>query len=404
MLRKSRLFSLVSTAALAAAIALSVPVSASAAVASSVKAPASDGIKVTINGSEYKPKLAPFIDNGTVYLPVRDTGELLGTIVTWNASVKAAVMTYPELTVRLNYGSTVATVNGKAKELSAPLKSVKDRIYIPLRFFSEAIGADVRWNPSTKTVGITKPDDYISGGHIWLNRKTGDLYIARPHGQSVVNVGKLESDIKGHVSFGGQGIDSHNRVVTVLDNYGEPRIHYDAYSVFIHDYKIVSQKKASYFQRYEQNLSYYQYYDPNGWIQNLVLTDGRMMTVFNEEGQAVKEYDLPALAGKDENYSVLGAGEKFLVVRPNRTGFLTLINLEDNSTVELYEELLSGKDLEYARNNDVPYQGDELKFIGAEWTEDELYFMYNSPLDSKDQYIRIMYNRNTGQVTESSMN
>ncbi|MCQ6562869.1 copper amine oxidase N-terminal domain-containing protein [Paenibacillus mendelii] len=393
---KSHVRSLVFGAAIATVIALSVPLSTSAALTSGTNALSASGIKVTLNGSEFQQKTSPFIENDTVYLPVRDIGELLGTIVFWNSSAKMVTMTYPELIVKLNNGSTIETVNGKEMKLSAPMRIVNERIYIPLRFFSEAIGADVKWNGSAQTVSITKSDPYITGGTIWLNRKTGDLYIAHPYEQPPVNVGKIDADIQGEISFGGGGIDSKNRIVTIVDNYGEPRTHYDTYSVLVHNNKIVSQKKASYYQRYEQNLSYYQYYDPNGWIQNTVLTDGRTLTIFNEEGKAVREYDLPTLVGKDEVYSVLGAGENFLIVRPNKTGFLTLINLEDNSTVELYDKLLSGKDLEYARNNVVPYHGDELKFVGAEWTEDELIFMYRSPFDSKDrEYTRLTYKRHS---------
>lgn len=193
-------------------------------------------------------------------------------------------------------------------------------------------------------------------------------------------------------------VSSGNSVVTIVDNYGEPHINYDVFAVLVRDNKIVDQKKASYYQRYEKNQVYYEYIDlkENKWVMNALLADGRMLTIFDDEGNEFKKYDLPTLVGKDEEYSVLGVGEDYLVVRPNRTGFLTLINLKDNSTVVLVDKLLSGRDLEYARSNDIPYRGDELRFVGD--NPGELIFYYASPFDGKDnKNTRLTYKRNTGE-------
>lgn len=390
MLRKSRLLTLISTSALA--IALINPLSpAHAATSASV----SEGIKVALNGNEFKPKSAPFFENGAVYLPVRDMGELLGTLVSWNSSSKTVTMNYPELTVKVSYGSTSATVNGKTIALSAPLRMVEGRIYVPLRFLSESTGADVKWEASRKTVNITRSDNFVKEyptGMIWLNRQTGDIYKARDDQSPAVRIGKLDAALKGSISFYGS-LSGGNSVLTIVDNYGEPGVHYDAYSLLVLNNKIVNQRKASYFQRYEQNASYYQIYNPDGWLQYLTLTDGKTVTVFDEQGKEVKEYDLPALAGKDDVYTVHAIGEDYLVVRPNGTGLLTLIDFKDNSIVTLADKLLTGKDLEYARTNDVPYRGDELRF-GADMGHGTLDFFYNSPIDgSNGNYVRLSYDR-----------
>jgi hypothetical protein len=170
-------------------------------------------------------------------------------------------------------------------------------------------------------------------------------------------------------------------------------VHYDEYSVLIRNGKVVDQKKAHYFLRYEPNGYHYQVYDPNGWLQYYMLTDGRKMTVYNDQGEVAAMHDLPALVGKDESYSVLGAGKTFLVVRPNTTGMLTLIDLVDRSVVELAGELLSGEDWEYARTNDVPFRGDLLTFGGTNTDESELYFDYKSPFDPKGASVRFTYVR-----------
>ncbi len=403
MLFKSRVHLFVSVVALSATLVGSMPFSSSVEAKSASSAKAASGIKVTMNGGEFQSESAPYVKNGTVYLPLRDMGELLGTVVFWSSSSKTVTMTYPDLTVKLNYGSEKATVNGIAKTLTAPLGMVNGSIYVPLRFLSEATGADVKWNAKTQTVSISQSNDIVKGigvnSTIWLKRGTGDLYIAHPYEQAPVRVGKVEADFKEFLSFNVFSTSNGNMLVTIMDNYGEPHIHYDAYGVLVRDNAIVSQKKAGYFQRYEENAIYYQYLDKakNAWVERTLLTDGKTLTVFDSEGKEIQNYDLPSLAGKDETYAVLGANEDYLVVRPNTTGFLTVINLKNNSKVEVYEKLLTGDDLDYARNNDVPYHGDVLEYLGEDTSAGILLFGYDSPFDSKPVKV-FTYNRNTGET------
>ncbi|KGR77183.1 copper amine oxidase N-terminal domain-containing protein [Ureibacillus sinduriensis] len=396
MLLKSRLTHLISVVAFALGITLAGPISSTEAAMPAKTNP----ITINMNGNTFQPESAPFIKNGTVYLPLRDIGELLGTVVFWNSSNKTVTMTYPKLTVQLTYGSMNAKVNGKTVNLTAPLQNVNSRIFIPLRFLSESTGASVDWNNTSKTVSITqKSDNFVKATDVnitsWLNRNTGEFYFAYPFEQVPVLAGKMNNDFKGSLSFEFNTIDSKNFIITILDNFGEPRVGYDAYNFLINGSKIIDQKKASYFKRYEGNVTYYHFLDPKTNLYNThsLLTDGKMVSIYNKNGEKVKEYNLPELTGKDESFAVLGASNEYLIVRPNITGFLTLIDFKNNSVVELHEKLLSGKDLEYAKTNEVPYRGDELRFSGASNNETELYFYYDSPIDGKDEPKKLTYDR-----------
>lgn len=386
----------VAAAVMAATIALSLPLSADAKTASSE-------IKVNLNGSVYETESAPYIKDGTVFLPVRDMGELLGTVVFWISSSKTVTMTYPGLTVKLDYNAKTATVNGKAVKLSASPQMIKGRIYVPMRFLSEATGAKVDWKASTRTVSLTHSQKYAQGigvnTSVWVNRETGDLYVARPFEQVPVHAGKIQADFKEYLSLSAVETSKGSMVVTLLDNYGEPHVHYDIYGVLIRDNKIVSQKKANYFQRYEENAIYYQSYneDKNTYEEFTMLTDGRILTVFDSNGKVVMEHNLQELTGKDENHSVLGAGQGYLVVRPNQTGFATLIDLEKKTAVPLYDKFLNGEDLEYAKLNDVPYHGDLLTYLGEDTSTGLLQFGYDSPFDSGPVKV-YTYNRLTGET------
>lgn len=56
--------------------------------------------------------------------------------------------------ITLVIGKNQATVNGKNKSLDVPPQLIKDRTMVPLRFVTEALGAQVEWNGDTETVTI----------------------------------------------------------------------------------------------------------------------------------------------------------------------------------------------------------------------------------------------------------
>ena len=58
--------------------------------------------------------------------------------------------------ISLVIGENFATVNGEKIELDSPSFVENDRTFLPLRFVSENLGANVLWNGKTQTVIITK--------------------------------------------------------------------------------------------------------------------------------------------------------------------------------------------------------------------------------------------------------
>ncbi|TYP74750.1 copper amine oxidase N-terminal domain-containing protein [Paenibacillus methanolicus] len=383
----------IAVAALAAALAMPVLAwearDANAATAASSEA---TGIRITMNGSLFQPETPALAINGTIYLPVRDTGELLDTVVDWHGSVKLVSMTYPKLTVRLALGSDEAIVNGKPRKLTTPLRSIDGRIYVPMRFFSEAMDADVSWQPAERTVAIKKKDEYAIGGGTWINRETGQLYISRPSNQAPVEYGRLETTgFKGELALYGYG---HDGLYLFADTYGEPKERkHDVYGVFILNKKIVAQRKATYSGRLEERFgTSYQYLDENAkkWVQVYLLSDGRKVAFFSADGIVIREHDLTALTGKEDNYAVLGAGEDFIVVRPESTGYVTLINLKDRATAEMYDKLLKDADLERVLGQGGTISRDDIQFIGED--RGTLYFGYRRP-NGKGGYdfVRLSY-------------
>ncbi|MET3546987.1 hypothetical protein ABID47_003603 [Paenibacillus favisporus] len=382
--------------AAAAAFAIALPVSADNTAAT--KAAANTGINLTMNGKAANPKTPPFLDKGTVYLPVRDMGEVLGTLVSWNDQAKTVTMRYPKLTVKLPFGSKSANVNGQPVALSSPLRMVDGRVYAPLRFFSEAMGTEVKWEKATQTVHMTKSDDYLklySWLTIWWDRTTHELYTAKDEQSDVLNIGKLDVEVQGTISVEGGLKQGGNTVLTFVDKYNNPKPHYDVYSLLIRNNRIVDQKHAAYDLRYEPNKTYFQEYDPNGWIEYTVLTDGKIVWVYSDEGKIVATHDLQELTKQDDVFGVQAVGADYLVVRPGRTGLLTLVDLKDNTTTVLADKLLTGKDLAYARDYQTPYPGDTLSFAGDAGYPGYgiLDFAYDSPFKKSANSERLTYKR-----------
>jgi hypothetical protein len=56
--------------------------------------------------------------------------------------------------IRLTIGSTTYVVDGETKEMDVAPEIVGDRTMVPLRFVAEALGAEVGWNPDTRTAGV----------------------------------------------------------------------------------------------------------------------------------------------------------------------------------------------------------------------------------------------------------
>ena len=117
-------------------------------------------VRVIHNGYEMQFEQPPIIANDRVMVPFRAIFEALGATVTWNAERQRVTATYhyPLFTeIVLTIGSDTAYVNGVSHSLDASPFIARDtrRTLVPLRFVSEASGADVQWNYDTRTVTIS---------------------------------------------------------------------------------------------------------------------------------------------------------------------------------------------------------------------------------------------------------
>ncbi len=135
-------------------------------------------IKVVVNNVNIEFDVNPYIENNSVFVPVRFISEALSaSSIDWEQSNKSAIVKFKDKTVVVTVGSKIARVNGKTVELSAPVQLYNDRVFVPLRFFSEVVGVDsITWDQSSYAVSIVKKGLTVDIGGSALNYSSEDLY------------------------------------------------------------------------------------------------------------------------------------------------------------------------------------------------------------------------------------
>nr|WP_283809179.1 copper amine oxidase N-terminal domain-containing protein [Tumebacillus amylolyticus] len=111
------------------------------------------------------PDAKPFVDeNDRTMVPVRFVAESMGATVDWMPNTQFVVIKLPGKDIRMRVGETKASVNGASVMLDTKSVMTNDRTYVPLRFVSENLGADVKWDAPNNAVLITYKNPTNNGG------------------------------------------------------------------------------------------------------------------------------------------------------------------------------------------------------------------------------------------------
>ncbi|MDK2784971.1 MAG: N-acetylmuramoyl-L-alanine amidase [Bacillota bacterium] len=156
------------------------------------------GVKLIINGTPVVPDVPPIFKNNRTLVPLRVISEGLGAQVGWNASTRTVTVRAPGHKISLVIGRSVATLDGKNIKLDAPAIIVKNRTFVPLRFISEALGAEVNWDQKTRTITISSRQAEITA--VAVRAEVGREVVA----------------IKGSGRLSGSAIQDGSRVVLKL--------------------------------------------------------------------------------------------------------------------------------------------------------------------------------------------
>lgn len=104
---------------------------------------------------------AVLTEEGHVLVPMRAFFEAAGAEVYWDAASRTVRAFTGERTVTLQVGNSEASISGRSVALDAPPRIINDRVYVPLRFATDALGGEVSWNGERRvaTVNLKRPVD-----------------------------------------------------------------------------------------------------------------------------------------------------------------------------------------------------------------------------------------------------
>jgi len=120
-------------------------------------------LMAVINDKTVILELAPFIESGRTLVPLRFVAETFGADVGWEAKEQKITITLEDKNIILWVGKKEALVNNERYYLEVPPKVIEipeiggGRTVVPLRFVSEALGAQVDWDPELQIITITYP-------------------------------------------------------------------------------------------------------------------------------------------------------------------------------------------------------------------------------------------------------
>jgi len=148
------------------------------AIATAVVSAQAKDITVYVDGDPvYFANTGPRMMSNRVVVPLRGVFEKMGASVDWNESDQSITCTKAAKKIWLRIGDRNATIDGNNVTLDQPAVIYRGTTMVPLRFVSEALGADVKWNDSMQAVNITTGLNANNNGNNGNNGNTKTLML-----------------------------------------------------------------------------------------------------------------------------------------------------------------------------------------------------------------------------------
>ena len=134
----------------------------------------SASVNVTYNGRRVLESEAAIIDDVT-YVPLRSFSELMGAEkIEWNDRSRTATVKKYNMTATVSQSTPYIEASGRYFYLSNPLKNINDRIFLPVRIAAKLFCVDVDWNADSRTVVLKSTNKPFVNGSEYYNKD--DLY------------------------------------------------------------------------------------------------------------------------------------------------------------------------------------------------------------------------------------
>jgi hypothetical protein len=120
---------------------------------------AAPGPQIFIDGVLIQTDTPPVIVDNRVLAPLRAVLEAMGTSVRYDSVTRGVDASMGEQRIYLQVGNSQAAVNDAVVLLDVPATIINGRTMVPLRFVSEAMGAQVHWDAATRSVMVESRSD-----------------------------------------------------------------------------------------------------------------------------------------------------------------------------------------------------------------------------------------------------
>lgn len=113
-----------------------------------------DENKFYVDGIEKEFDVTPYMENDRIYVPVRFITESLGASVEWIDETKKVIIRSEEAIVELIIGSNKIKVNNEEKEIDVVPQIKDNRTMVPVRFVCEYLNCELNYDIITKELKI----------------------------------------------------------------------------------------------------------------------------------------------------------------------------------------------------------------------------------------------------------
>jgi exopolysaccharide biosynthesis protein len=119
-----------------------------------------NGIIQPAVASSAKSRIVGFVDSTTnrTYVPIRYISEQLGAQVSWTAAGQIIDIEHGKSTIQLTIGVKEANVDGAAVAIEDVPFLADGVTYVPLRFITDALHIQMEWSKSTSTIYVNVGD------------------------------------------------------------------------------------------------------------------------------------------------------------------------------------------------------------------------------------------------------
>jgi hypothetical protein len=167
-------------------------------------------IHLIVNGERISTEQPPIKRNGSIFVPLRSIFEALHATVSYKPESKEIIGNKGTLTIELKIGTNTAYKNQQPIPLSETPFLVNNSVYVPVRFISETLGAQVNWDGGTQTVQIQLDEAANDSADMKSNTESmasdaadmedAPLPIMNDRGKEIVlqHDGNIEMNLKWH--------------------------------------------------------------------------------------------------------------------------------------------------------------------------------------------------------------